>query len=161
MFRLRSLSKEQVWEIPFLSSKHPDHRGCCYLPINSHDSLEWLSDHLWFCSISLQRIYPRLFFFFNIYLFGSVGSDRWHAGSFVVAPGLSSWGLVTCGILVLWSGMKPISPALEGRFLTTGSPGKSKCITFSFHCLLFHSFPLNCSIFPVQHVSNLEGIILS
>jgi hypothetical protein len=78
-----------------------------------------------------------------------------------VAPGLSSWGLVTCGILVLWSGMKPISPALEGRFLTTGSPGKSKCITFSSHCLLFHSFPLNCSIFPVQHVSNLEGIILS
>ena len=27
-------------------------------------------------------------------------------------------------------GMKPVSPALEGRFLTTGSPGKSPRATF-------------------------------
>ena len=31
-----------------------------------------------------------------------------------------------CGILVLWPGIKPASPALEGGFLTTGLPGKSQ-----------------------------------
>ena len=30
-----------------------------------------------------------------------------------------------CGILVPWPGIKPASPALQGRFLTTGPPGKS------------------------------------
>ena len=31
-----------------------------------------------------------------------------------------------CGILVLWPMMEPKSPALEGRFLTTIPPGKSR-----------------------------------
>ena len=30
-----------------------------------------------------------------------------------------------CGILVPWPGIEPASPALEGRFLATGPPGKS------------------------------------
>jgi len=30
-----------------------------------------------------------------------------------------------CGILVPYPGVKPASPALEVRFLTTGPPGKS------------------------------------
>ena len=29
------------------------------------------------------------------------------------------------GILVPWPGIEPVSPALQGRFLTTGPPGKS------------------------------------
>ena len=42
----------------------------------------------------------------------------------------SSWGmckvscLVACGVLVPWPGTEPVSPALKGRFLTTGPPGK-------------------------------------
>jgi len=39
------------------------------------------------------------------------------------APGLS--GLVAHGILVLQPGIESMSPALQGRFLTTGSAGKS------------------------------------
>ena len=39
---------------------------------------------------------------------------------------------MVCGILVLWPGSQLVSPALEGRFLTPGSPGKS----------LIHSFLL-------------------
>ena len=31
-----------------------------------------------------------------------------------------------CGILVPWPGIKPESPVLQGRFLTTGQPGKSQ-----------------------------------
>ena len=30
-----------------------------------------------------------------------------------------------CGILVPWPGIKPTPPELQGRFLTTGPPGKS------------------------------------
>ena len=40
-------------------------------------------------------------------------------------------GLIACGILVPRSGIKPASPALEGRFLTTGPPGKSFTGIFS------------------------------
>ena len=32
---------------------------------------------------------------------------------------------MACGILVPQSGIKPTTPALEGKFLTTGPPGKS------------------------------------
>ena len=46
-----------------------------------------------------------------------------HVGSVVVAWGLSC--LVACGILVPRPGIKSTFPALEGRFLTTGLPGKS------------------------------------
>ena len=68
----------------------------------------------------------------------------WHVGTLVVAYGLSSCGVwapqhvgsvvaacglscpAACGILVPRPGMEPVSPALEGRFLTTGPPGKSR-----------------------------------
>ena len=39
---------------------------------------------------------------------------------------------VTCGILVPGPEIKSISPALAGRFLTTGSPGKSHSEIFNF-----------------------------
>ena len=44
-------------------------------------------------------------------------------GSVVVASGLSC--IVACRILVLQPGIEPTSSALQGRFLTTGPPGKS------------------------------------
>ena len=44
-------------------------------------------------------------------------------GSVVVARGLSC--PAACGILVPQPQIKPVSPALEGRFLTTGPPRKS------------------------------------
>ena len=44
-------------------------------------------------------------------------------GSAVVLPGFSC--SMACSILVLQPGIKPTSPALESRFLTTGPSGKS------------------------------------
>ena len=44
-------------------------------------------------------------------------------GLVVVACGLSC--PEACGILVPQAGIEPMSPALEGGFLTTGPPGKS------------------------------------
>ena len=50
------------------------------------------------------------------------------ASSVVVGHGLSC--PMACGILVTRPGIKPVSPALEGGFFPTGTPGKS--LTGSF-----------------------------
>ena len=52
-------------------------------------------------------------------------------GSVVVSHGLSC--PAACGILVTWPGMEPGSPASEGRFSTTGPPGKSQHHIFFIH----------------------------
>ena len=51
-----------------------------------------------------------------------------YTGSAVAACGLSC--PVACGMLVPWPGMESTSPALEGEFLTTGPPGKSRVVCF-------------------------------
>ena len=48
----------------------------------------------------------------------------WLASSLVVALGLSCPAAST--ILVPWPGIKPVSPTLQGRFLTPGPPEKSQ-----------------------------------
>ena len=55
-----------------------------------------------------------------------------HAGSLLLQPRVGSLAVArelscpgTCGIPIPRPGIKPRSPALEGGFLTTGSPGKS------------------------------------
>ena len=59
----------------------------------------------------------------NFFFFG-------YSGSFLQCTGFSylwhvdSWGLLRRGISSS-PGIKPVSPALEGRVLTTGPPGKS------------------------------------
>ena len=66
---------------------------------------------------------------------GTAGSTLLHAGSFFAVHGLSSCGadsvVVVCGlscstacwIRVPWPRIKPMSPAWQGGFLTTGPPG--------------------------------------
>ena len=54
-------------------------------------------------------------------------------GLVVVARGLSC--PKACGILVSRPGIEPAPPALEGRFLTTGPPGKSRCCSYWFSSL--------------------------
>ena len=57
-----------------------------------------------------------------------------HVGSFIApAPGLSY--PTRCRILVSSPGIEPISSTLEGRFLTTGPPGKSFSVV-GLECLL-------------------------
>ena len=55
--------------------------------------------------------------------FGCAGSSLRCASSLVVACRLSC--PESCGILVPWPGINPLSPAFEHGFLTTGPPGKS------------------------------------
>ena len=78
------------------------------------------------------------FFLCKFYLFGCVGSQWQHEGpllhhvrsfvpaspgSLVAARGLSCF--TACGTLVLLSRIEPLSSALQGRYLTSGPPGKS------------------------------------
>ena len=57
----------------------------------------------------------------GLLLLQSTGSKAWGLCS---NGGLSSCS-AACGILVSRPGTEPVSPELEGRFLTTGPPGKS------------------------------------
>ena len=67
-----------------------------------------------------------------------------------------------CGILVYWTGIKPIIPALEGWFLPTGQQGKSPqllmLIYFCMHDFLF--LPL-AEVFPICDISYLYLLTLS
>ena len=70
---------------------------------------------------------PSVFFlFYGFYLF-------WLYWIFPVAQVLPcSTSLscpAACGILAPWPGIEPGSPALQGRFLTTGPPGKSHVLS--------------------------------
>ena len=83
--------------------------------------------------------------------FGSCGTraqQLWHTGSVIVAHGLSSCGsralehrLSSCGaraqlLRSMWDlpgpGLKPMSPALAGGFLTTATPGKSLLFLYKY-----------------------------
>ena len=64
----------------------------------------------------------------------------WHMGSIIVAPGLQSTGSklwhVSLAMACVWdlprAGIKPMSPAVTGRFFTTEAPGKP-CPPVSLH----------------------------
>ena len=58
----------------------------------------------------------------------------WHMDTGSRSFGLSSCSIglgcsTTCGMLVPRPGIEPISPAVQGRFLTTGPPGKSPTVS--------------------------------
>ena len=74
-------------------------------------------------------------------------------GSVVVVCGLSC--LVACGILVPRPGIEPVSPVLQGRFLTTGPPGKSLIIVLICISLIINNEEIfSCAYWPF--VSSLE-----
>ena len=60
------------------------------------------------------RVFFFFFFFFSIY--------------YLAASGLRCFA--TCGILVCPPGIKPMSPVLQGGFLTPGPSGKSLALSF-------------------------------
>ena len=68
-------------------------------------------------------------FFFSFFVCGFCSCSMqalqlWHVSSVVVAHRWLSCS-VACGILVPRPGIEPMSPALEGGFLTIGPPGES------------------------------------
>ena len=69
-----------------------------------------------------------IYMFLFIYLAAS-GLSWWCPDSVVVAHGFSC--PAACEILVPWPEIEPAPPALQGRFLTTGPPGKSPSTCFN------------------------------
>ena len=133
--------------LSFCPLPHPALSTTFHLYRFSYSSYEWshvVGGFLWLTSFLSMLFFLNTYFLF-IYLFiwlcwvlvaacGIFSLQRMSfsscgawvpecVGSVVVACGLSC--PVACGILVPWPGMEPAFPALEGRFLTTGPPGKS------------------------------------
>ena len=116
-----------------------------YLLFFSFIFISWRLITLQYCSgfchtlIWISQLLPK-FLFFNIYLF-----NFWLPWILVATHGISVvvLGLCSCGmqvtaygILVLWPGTEPVSPAFEGRFLTTGPPRKPPKFLFKLSSLL-------------------------
>ena len=93
---------------------------------------------------------------------GIWGLSLQHAGFSLVVCGLNC--PVAGGILVLRSGIKPVSPTLEVRSLTIGPPGKSLKMPLmkSWHFFAL-SFPISPSSFPPSpaHVSSSRLVLPS
>ena len=112
-------------------------------------------------SFGFMHLFKKLFIYF--FTFGCIGSQLWHMGSFhcedfslVVVCRLQQlrhMGLVTLwhvGILVPRLGIEPVSSALQGRFLSTGPPGKSlmsplTCCSLYWRCPCSPLHLENCS----------------
>ena len=75
-----------------------------------------------------------------------------HVGSVVAASMLSFFA--ACGILVPWPGIEPVSPALQGGFLTAGPLGKSHNFWYSF-------FTVNKSTMELCQLPNFQGCSLT
>ena len=83
-------------------------------------------------------VYLLKLLFFKIYFnfFWLCWFSLWYSGSTVVP---CSWP-ATSGILVPQTGIEPVSPALEGSFLTTGWPGKSLSIIIKLDWSIYFLF---------------------
>ena len=136
--------------------------------LHSHGSL----NH--FYGYFFQVSFGQSFFLFK-YLFiylPCVGSQFQHAGSLlwwdpkcvgsvVAACGLSSYSAwaqcpIAFGVLIPRSGLEPMSPTLEGGFLTTSPPG-SPCPIILI-CLVQRPYLVCLSVLPYVHMPLLAKI---
>ena len=97
----------------------------------------------------LLNTLPSFFFFLAASVFSCSKGSLLQLVNFslVVTPGLSCPS--ACGILVPQPGIEPASSALQGGFLTTGSPGKSQ-----------HRFPLEALGFSLRTTTPAQPIYL-
>ena len=90
---------------------------------------------IWLCWVLVVAL--RIF----VALCRSFSGGLWHSSCNAwaldhVVPVVAAYQFscsVACGILVPQPGIEPMSPALQGRFLTTGPPGKSLALLLSDH----------------------------
>ena len=114
--------------------------------------MSWISQIPMPCS-ALGRAHILQLIFFQKYLF------IWLCWVLVVACGISVLVVhrlgcsKACGILFPWPGIEPESPALQGRFLTTGPLGKShlQLILIMFHREAF----TKCECLRASHLVKL------
>ena len=63
---------------------------------------------------------------------------------------------LSCGTwaLVPWPGIEPRSPALDGKVLTTGPPGKSLCCIFEIW-----TFSIQIDAVIVKHIADFKELV--
>ena len=110
-----------VWRTPETGAR----RSCCICPVKPNPAPFFLHTS-WYCVLpSTQLGFFLSFFFFKSSDFNSI----WLCWLLVVAHGLSC--SLAYGPLVLRPGIEPMSPALQGGFLTTGPPREVPNSSFS------------------------------
>ena len=114
-------------------------------PITAVSDLAWT----WW---PLRPLQPHNNLFSNtyscIYLLHCIVSSLHPTGSFVVAHRISC--SAARRILLSWPGIEPMSPTLQGRFLTTGPPGKSHKHHFFWRLCLGDPCLPSCSLHTVH-----------
>ena len=120
-----------------------------------------------FSSVSLPfSLFLFFFFFWKIFIWVhqvlvvAHGIFVVDVGSFDVARRLSC--CIACGISLPWPGIKPMSPAFEGKFLTIGSQGKSHISEFYRYCNCLQREKANCLMTwlqPCHKMLHLEPIL--
>ena len=78
---------------------------------------------VWMCRRLSSSLTEDSFFFFFLLSFGCAGSSSRHGALLVAVHGFSC--PLACKTLIPWPRIEPVSPELEGGFLTTGLSGKS------------------------------------
>ena len=73
--------------------------------------------------------------------------------------GSQVWTTLPCG---MWHppGIEPVSPALAGGFLSTGSPGKSLSFVFCFYRMRFESRTLVFSFLLLRDIMSVIYVYL-
>ena len=73
--------------------------------------------------------------------------------------GSQVWATLPCG---MWHspGIEPVSPALAGGFLSTGSPGKSLSFVFCFYRMRFESRTLVFSFLLLRDIMSVIYVYL-
>ena len=88
--------------------------------------------YCFFPKIPLYSEAMRTFFFKDFFLCGPFLKSSLNLLQYSFCFMFWFSGCEACGILALWPGIKPAPPAVEGKILTTGLPGKSLCVHFHF-----------------------------
>ena len=87
-------------------------------------------EHTWSLCFSFHLYKSSFFCFFKIFWYGPFLKSLLNLFQYCFYFMFWFFGCKACGILAPRPGVKPVSPALESKVLTTGPPGKSHMLSF-------------------------------
>ena len=101
-------------------------------------------------NFSEAQVFPSYFFLIFFYFFGCIRSQLQYSGYLGHMEPFN----MTCEILVSWPGIKPVSPALKGGYLTLDHQGSPRLLFKNeFNAVqvrLFPGQPGDCSCFNLS-----------
>ena len=109
--------------------------------------------------VVMVAMLPRALLFSLIYLFDCVGLSCGIRASLVTALRLSC--PMACEILVPWTGIEPLPPALEGGFLTTTTTTTKSLQSCPTLCDPTHGSPPGSHVPGILQARTLEWVAIS